>query len=70
MHTLNTFCIELQTGHMLDNMSATTIAGCELEAMSTEMKSNLVANLDKSLNTSVNKFNYCLDMLHCSINLY
>jgi hypothetical protein len=37
---------------MLENVSATTIAGRELGAMSTEMKSNLVASLDKSLNTS------------------
>jgi hypothetical protein len=44
-----------QTGHMLNNVSANTIAGRELEAMSSAMKSNLVATLDKSLNTSVNK---------------
>jgi hypothetical protein len=44
-----------QTGHMLNNVSANTIAGRELEAMSSAMKSNLVPTLDKSLNTSVNK---------------
>jgi hypothetical protein len=40
---------------MLNNVSANTIAGRELEAMSSAKKSNLVATLDKSLNTSVNK---------------
>jgi hypothetical protein len=40
---------------MLNNVSANTIAGRELEAMSSAMKSNIVATLDKSLNTSVNK---------------
>ncbi len=54
---LSTFFVALQTGHMLDNVSATTIAGRELGPMSTEMKSNLVANLDKSLNSSVKKVN-------------
>jgi hypothetical protein len=54
---MSCFCviISYKSGEMLDNVSATTIAGRELGAMSTAMKSNLVATLDKSLNTSVNK---------------
>ncbi len=52
---LTTFVVALQTGHMLANVSTTAIAGRELGAMSSEMKSNLVASLDKTLNTSVNK---------------
>ena len=43
---------------MLDNVSATTIAGRELGAMSSQNKTNVVASLDKTLNTTVNKVNY------------
>ncbi len=38
------------------NVNATTVAGRELEHMSSASKSHLVATLDKSLNTNVNKF--------------
>jgi hypothetical protein len=55
VHSLYCFNIAQQSGHMLDNVSTSTIAGRELGAMSTAMKTNLVATLDKSLNTSVNK---------------
>jgi hypothetical protein len=40
---------------MLDNVSANTIAGRELEAMSSTSKATLVAKLDKTLNANVNK---------------
>jgi hypothetical protein len=44
-----------KSGHMLDNVSANTIAGRELEAMSSSNKATLVAKLDKTLNANVNK---------------
>ena len=40
---------------MLDNVSAKTIAGRELEAMSSTNKATLVKKLDKTLNANVNK---------------
>jgi hypothetical protein len=40
---------------MLANVNATTVAGRELEQMSSASKLNLVATLDKSLTTNVNK---------------
>ena len=43
---------------MLDNVSAKTIAGRELEAMTSSSKATLVAKLDKTLNANVNKVNF------------
>ena len=40
---------------MLDNVSAKTVAGRELEAMTSSSKATLVAKLDKTLNANVNK---------------
>jgi hypothetical protein len=40
---------------MLDNVSANTIAGRDLEGMSSTSKATLVAKLDKTLNANVNK---------------
>ncbi len=39
---------------MLDNVSAKTVAGRELEAMTSSSKATLVAKLDKTLNANVN----------------
>jgi hypothetical protein len=49
------FSFSVQSGLMLANVNATTVAGRELEGMSSASKSNLVATLDKNLNTNVNK---------------
>ena len=43
---------------MLDNVSAKTIAGRELEAMTSSSKATLVAKLDKTLNANVNKVTF------------
>ena len=43
---------------MLDNVSAKTIAGRELEAMTSSSKATLVAKLDKTLNANVNKVKF------------
>ena len=40
---------------MLDNVNANTVAGRELEAMTSSSKATLVAKLDKTLNANVNK---------------
>jgi hypothetical protein len=47
-----------KSGHMLDNVSAKTIAGRELEGMTSSSKATLVAKLDKTLNANVNKVNF------------
>ena len=54
------FSLSVKSGPMLANVNAATVAGRELEHMSSASKSNLVAALDKSLNTNVNKvcFNF------------
>jgi hypothetical protein len=44
-----------KSGHMLDNVNANTVAGRELEAMTSSSKATLVAKLDKTLNANVNK---------------
>ncbi len=59
---------------MLDNVSATTIADRELEAMSSTSKATLVAKLDKSLNANVNKvvffYIFCLRFFSNTLCLF
>jgi hypothetical protein len=43
---------------LLANVNSTTVAGRELEHMSSASKSNLVATLDKSLDINVNKVSF------------
>jgi hypothetical protein len=49
------FYYSFKSGHMLDNVSANTVSGRELEAMTSSSKATLVAKLDKTLNANVNK---------------
>ena len=57
------FSVSVQSGLMLANVNATTVAGRELEHMSSASKSNLVTTLDKTLNTNVNKVCFNLHVL-------
>jgi hypothetical protein len=57
------FSVPVQSGLMLANVNATTVAGRELEHMSSASKSNLVTTLDKTLNTNVNKVCFNLHVL-------
>jgi hypothetical protein len=47
---------------MLDNVNANTVAGRELEAMTSSSKATLVAKLDKTLNANVNKVMFTISL--------
>jgi hypothetical protein len=55
---------------MLDNVSANTIAGRELEAMSSTNKATLVAKLEKTLNANVNKVMFLCVFRLCFVNVF